>query len=264
MIQDASLPDMRHIDLWYVYTEAARGAALLDEYRFMLPQDEAEREKRFVFEKDRIQYLVTRALLRTALSSYTGSDPCDWVFGRNYYDKPFVAKPADTTLSFNLSNTLGLVVCAVTQSCDIGVDVENLDRAGEVLKLARRYFAPAEVSALKKRPEERQREAFYEFWTLKEAYIKAHGMGLSMPLDDFAFVLDENEPPKIRFAPGVRDRATDWQFAQFQLPPRYQIGLAVRASGGSELAVQLIETIPLRDPKRRVLPPEGRRSGQIP
>ena len=233
------------VDLWYALPETITDVAILDRYRALLTPEETAEAERFAFERDRHRFLVRRALVRAVLSSYTDDDPRAWVFRRNEYGKPEVTEPAGVTLRFNLSHTTGLVVCAVTSGRELGVDVEELDRRPADLAVARRYFAPAEVAALEKLPLRRQHEAFFQFWTLKEAYIKARGMGLSIPLSAFALTLSEDGPPTISFAAGCDGDPGDWQFAQFRLQGRHQLAVAIRLPEPSKLTVRLRQTTPL-------------------
>ena len=112
--------------------------------------------------------------------------------------------------------------------------------------MARRYFAPAEVAALERWPAEQQKQRFLQFWTLKEAYIKARGMGLSIPLADFAFALSPRRPPTICFAEGCPDDPSRWQFAHIGLGRRYQIALAVHLPATAGLTIRWRETVPLQ------------------
>ncbi len=233
------------VDLWYALPETITDAAVLDRYRALLTPEETAEARRFAFESDRHRFLVRRALVRAVLCAYTGNDPGAWVFRRNEYGKPEVAEPVGTTLQFNLSHTAGLVVCAVTPGRDVGVDVEEVGRLAADVEVARRYFAPAEIAALERLPEQRRQEVFFQFWTLKEAYIKARGMGLSIPLDDFALTLSEDRPPAISFAAGCDGDPDEWQFAQFRLHDRYQVAVAIRLPGPSKLTVRLRQTTPL-------------------
>ncbi len=244
MMCNLPLADGR-VDLWYALPETITDVAILDRYRALLAPEETAKVERFVFERDRHRCLVRWALVRAVLSSYTDDDPRAWVFRRNEYGKPEVVEPAGVSLRFNLSHTAGMVVCAVTTGRDVGVDVEELDRGRADIEVARRFFAPAEVAALEKFPQQRQHEAFFQFWTLKEAYIKARGMGLSIPLDDFALTLSQHRPPKISFAAGCADDPGDWQFAQLRLQGRHQVAVAIRLPEPSELTVRLRQTTPL-------------------
>ena len=248
--------DDRQIDLWYVFSEKIDDPRVFDEYRRRLPREEVEREQRFVFEDSRLQYLLSRALVRTVLSHYTGNDFRAWEFTKNAYGKPSVAVPAGLPFEFNLSHTSGLVACGVSLRRDLGVDVEDLASASDNLHLARRYFAAAEADVLETLPPERQPAAFLRFWTLKEAFIKARGMGLSIPLDDFAFSLDEDRPPAISFRSHDRENPANWQFAQLRVDSRYQIALAIHLPVSESLRVRVRRTVPLRwQSDAQVLPP---------
>lgn len=233
------------IDLWYVLLDKI-DTALADEYLALLSDDEREHVARFAHEPSRQQSLASRALLRTVLSQYLGEDPRKLVFQRNAYGKPSLKPPCKLPIEFNLSNTRGLVVCAVAQRHAVGIDVEPLDRQAEYLGLARHYFAAPEIALLEQRPPAEQRQAFIELWTLKEAFIKARGMGLSLPLDSFAFDLSAGHPPRISLLARSEGVSRDWQFAQLELADQYQIALAVQRAPSMPLAIQLHHTLPLR------------------
>jgi 4'-phosphopantetheinyl transferase len=234
------------IDLWYVLLEKISEPALWDRYRALLPDEEIAQERRFTHQPSRLLFLASRALMRTVVSTYTGEDPRGVKFERNRYGKPALQAPARRPLEFNLSNTRGLVVCAVSLRHAVGVDVEPSVRDADHLGLARHYFAAAEVAALESLPPPRRAGAFIEFWTLKEAFIKARGMGLSLPLDSFAFSLAPDRAAQISFPGAAGPVRCDWQFAQLQLGGRYQIALAVEAPASRKLVIEVRETIPLR------------------
>jgi len=242
------------LDLWYVDAEAAAEAHMLEVYRRWLPPDEVARADKFRVEKDRTLALVSRAMVRTALSYYSGIDPLAWRFRTNSFGKPSIAEPVaaqlEQPLRFNVSHTKGMAVCAIVageqlDTDDVGVDVEDLQRRRVRPELARRFFADSEAEALEALPSDRRCEAFLEFWTLKEAYIKARGMGLAIPLADFAFTLSADRPPAIRFAKTHRQCPEDWQFAQLRLAGRYQIAVALQYPATKRLTICLRETIPL-------------------
>lgn len=233
------------VDLWYVHQDRIADPGLLDRYPALLSKDEAVRWQRFLFEKDRHRFLVARAMLRDVLSRYTRREPQSLAFQYNGYGKPSLVEPAGLPIGFNLSHSGGLAVCAVTAACDVGVDVETPQRPTDVIALARRYFAESEVQALACWSAEEQKRVFFEFWTLKEAYIKARGQGLSIPLDSFAFSLAPERPPSIGFAAGVGDDPGNWQFAQLFLGSRYPIAVALRSPQHSEMAIQIREVVPL-------------------
>jgi 4'-phosphopantetheinyl transferase len=226
------------VDIWLVRTDALDHADLA-RLRTLMTAEEAERGSRFVRATDRDTFTVTRALVRTTLSRYGPTAPRDWRFVTNAHDCPFVdpAQAGDPPLHFNLSHTRGLVALAVARGHRVGVDVERMDR--DVTDgIAERYFAPAEVRDLAAVPPERQPQVFFDYWTLKEAYIKARGLGLALPLDRFAFTLRGEAAPTIAFAPGFDDDAGRWQFWQSRPTPDHRLALAVEREAG-DLAVTL-------------------------
>jgi 4'-phosphopantetheinyl transferase len=207
--------------------------------------EEGARQERFVFEKDRHTHLVARGLMRTVLSRYTGVDPASWVFGANSYGKPEIAQPVGLGwLRFNLSHTSGLVVCVVAVGRDVGVDVENVDRQVPAGELARRHFSAREAADVLSRPAADQLDRFYDYWTLKEAYIKARGMGLSIPLGGFTFELTAGRRIGIAFGPEANDRSCDWQFAQLMPTRRHKIAIAVRREPGAGLEIVIRRGFP--------------------
>lgn len=209
-----------------------------------LTTDERTRMDRFVREVDRHTFVVARALVRTTLSNYGPTAPADWRFETNTHGCPFVvaAQAGDPRLLFNLSHTTGLVALAVTRGHDVGVDVERADRLIRE-QIAERHFAAQEVADLRALPFEDQGRGFFEYWTLKEAYIKARGMGLAIPLGDFAFILRPPAPPTIAFVEGFDDRPERWQFWQTWSTPEHRLSLAV-ARDGADLPVTVTEVRP--------------------
>lgn len=240
-----SLPrDAAHV--WYVQQEEVSDERLLARYEALLAPDEREQERRFLFQEDRREYLVTRALVRTVLSLYRGTDPADWYFSRNRRGRPEVEGPGGKRfVRFNLSNTQGLVACAVTRAVDIGIDVEDVTRSGDFEALAERCFSALERQSLRRLPSRARRRRFFEYWTLGEAYIKARGLGLEIPLDKFSFCLDEGPEVRIECEPELGDRAEDWQFRRYRLGRRHQMALAVRCGRRARFEVCVRPFVPL-------------------
>jgi len=212
----------RPIYLWCTFYADLEDEALLREYRSLLSESERQQELRFHFARDRRRYLVTRALVRTVLSRYTDIAPRDWTFAVNDYGRPLIANAAWSArqISFNVSHTDSLIILAVAQGHEVGVDVENTRVRAACIDVADRFFAPAEVSALHALPKARQQHRFFEYWTLKESYIKARSMGLSIPLDHFSFDLLEDDIV-ISIHPDQDDKPERWRFWQLSLGPGY-------------------------------------------
>lgn len=232
--------------LWQVFPDTLRDPGLLRSYYALMCPEECVQHQRFRFEKGRHEYLVTRALVRTVLSRYADVDPYAWRFSKNAYGRPEIAAPQGLLqLRFNLSHTDGLIVCLVALDREIGVDVENMTRRGETVEIADRFFSPIEATTLRALPEASQRYRFFEYWTLKEAYIKARGMGISLPLEQFSFLLDTNQPVRIAFDPRLADDPASWQFQQFRPTPRHQMAVAIRRKNEPDLAIRIKQTVPL-------------------
>jgi len=219
------------IHIWMVAQDAIADAAVLERYDFLMTLDEREIQRRFLRARDRHEYLVTRALVRTVLSRYVDVPPETWRFYRNEFGRPYVdwktmgVTPSLPGLLFNLSNTAGLVVCGVSSKHELGVDVEPLARHDQILGIANTVFAGPELEILPRLPTAERRRAAVDFWTLKEAYIKARGMGLSIPLEQFWYTL--GDPIRIAFDVRLGDDPANWQFGQVEPNGEHLISWAV-------------------------------------
>lgn len=213
--------------------DAARHAAVS-----LLSAAELRRLRRFRVEKPRRRFLAGRAMLRRVLSDYDPRPPATWKFEIARHGRPAIVGDNPLGLQFNLSKTSGLVVCAITRDAVIGVDVENTTRRAP-LDVAETFFAPAEVADLRGLPAHQQPARFFELWTLKESYIKARGLGLTIPLEQFAFRLEAGTPPHIEIDPQQQDEAAAWQFAHLRPTDEHLIALALRRPQPVEGAVRL-------------------------
>ena len=141
-------------------------------------------------------YLTTRALCRSTLSRYTGVDPAAWTFVANAYGKPAIAAPGEfETLRFNLTHSEKLLVCLVTRAGEVGVDVEETSCGVDPDQIAGHFFSPTERACLTALPLERRRGRFFEYWVVKEAYLKGCATGLSRSPDQFTVEFDEDGQP---------------------------------------------------------------------
>jgi 4'-phosphopantetheinyl transferase len=237
-------PDEVH--LWVVEPERVDDVRLLAAYMALLSTEERARHQRFRFEKHQHQFLVSHALVRLTLSRYAPVAPGDWRFSTNAYGRPEIAGEGPLRLRFNLSHTDGMAVCAVASDTEVGADVEHsMRRMGQTVELAESFFAPSEVADLHALPAEHQRERFFDYWTLKESYIKARGAGLSLPLDQFAFHLEPGRSPRISFDPRMVDDPEAWQFVRVRLSPEHPAAVAVRRARGLPLSMRCQRCVPL-------------------
>lgn len=191
-----------------------------------LGDDERGRAQRFHFDHDRFSYVAAHALGRGLLAAWTGISARAWTFIADDFGKPEVAVPAwPRRLRLNLSHTRGLAAAVLTEDCDVGVDVEWLDRRPVEDGLAQRFFAPAECAQLAAMAPQDRHHGFLDFWTLKEAYVKAIGKGLAQPLDSFAFTLD---PLSITFDDRLSDDPSRWLFRRLRPTRSHILALALR------------------------------------
>lgn len=218
------------VHLWMASPEQCQHPHLIETYVSWLDEQERQRYERFYFPRHRHEYLVAHALLRSCLSRYADVHPREWQFSTNAYGRPEIhVEQGVTPLRFNLSHTDGLVACAVTRSADVGVDVEKTMRQGDLEKIATINFAPQELEELGHLGGMAWRDHFFDLWTLKEAYIKARGLGLSLPLQQFAFRLKSNGAKPFEF---YSDSAThppeDWTFGLLSPTPQHRLAFSVR------------------------------------
>ncbi|AKF81922.1 4'-phosphopantetheinyl transferase [Myxococcus fulvus] len=236
-------PDEVHV--WIVEPERILERHLLDAYWGLLDSAEREKQQRFRFERHQKQYLVSHALVRLTLSRYAPVPPTAWSFSTNAYGRPEIRGEHGARLRFNLSHTDGMALVAVGLDAELGADVEDAERKGETVEIADSFFAAPEVAALKALPESEQRGRFFEYWTLKESYIKARGAGLSLPLDQFAFHLEAGREPRISFDARMKDTPQTWRFMQLRPSARHQAAVAMRRPWDQPFRVRWQFTVPL-------------------
>jgi len=228
------------VHLWFAFPDAPqlRDPQLLQAYDALLSEPEREQQQRYLLARHRHQALVSRALVRTTLSRYASHvPPAAWRFVLGEHGRPEIAEPA-LPLRFNLSHTDGLIVVGVTWHRAIRVDVEHRERRVEGDCIAERFFARAEVAQLNG-----GRAGFFELWTLKEAYIKARGAGLSLSLHRFAFDLGPHTVD-VRFDPELNDDPATWRFAQLSPTPQHVAAVAIQSD--QPLQARTAQVVPLR------------------
>jgi 4'-phosphopantetheinyl transferase len=210
---------------------------LLAACRPMLSAEERARTDRFRFERDATLYAAAHVLLRKMLAAHGVPDPR---FRVNAWGKPEL-DGADPALRFNLTHTRGLAACAVTPFGDLGIDAEAVDPAVDCLDLARHFFAPQEAAFLAGLPPDRRGVAFCRLWTLKEAFIKAVGQGLSIPLDAFSFTLD---PVVFSCVPMLGQNPSAWRFATMALGARHRVAVALHQPQGGPMSLDHVAITP--------------------
>jgi 4'-phosphopantetheinyl transferase len=214
------------VDIWRVVLDLPSDSFQWAEST--LSADELERASRFHFEKDRSRFIVAHASLRGVLAQYLQRDPKQISFSANEFGKPFLP---DHEVEFNLSHSGDYAMIAVTRGRNIGVDIEHLRDDKELETLARRFFSPSEVTELMALPPEWRMIGFFNCWTRKEAYIKARGLGLSLPLDSFDVSLAPGERVMLRATRPDSKDATRWTIRPLEVDSGYAGAIAVKGLG---------------------------------
>ena len=192
-----------------------------------LSKDEQIRAAQFRFPLHRRRYMVARCALRKILARYLKTSPDKIAFHYNRFGKPFLV---DEALQFNVAHTGDVAVMAFTSRCRVGVDVERVRADIMDENIAEHFFAPGELDALQALPVKKRPEAFFQCWTRKEAFIKAIGMGLSIPLHDFTVTLDPDKAALLETA-WQSAEASHWTLRTFCPAPGYVGALAVEGRG---------------------------------
>ena len=200
-----------------------------------LSKAEKVRYERYQVESSRQEFLAGQMLVRSALSEYAEVEPERWQFAQDEYGKPRIKNSiGDACLSFNLSHSGGRLVCAIARHQSTGVDIEIIRPRRRIEKIARRHFADKEVDQLLALDEEARLDKFYQLWTLKESYIKARGLGLSLSLQSFGF---EFAGKSLRFFENQPDCANNsgWQFWQLEAAGKFHLALACLGDNGQQI-----------------------------
>jgi 4'-phosphopantetheinyl transferase len=229
------------VHVWYRPT-GSLGDKDVEDAVARLSQDERTRYARFRFARDRRDYAAAHALLRTSLSRYADLAPESWRFHETPGGKPSLVLDAGVPrLSFNLSHTDGLVACAIAGGAEVGIDVESVDRD---LRdgVAERFFSESENADLRQCASGPLRaRRFVELWTLKEAYVKAIGTGLSHPLDSIVF--DVADRDAILFLPPPEVEAAGWRFLLSAPTGHHCLAVAVKHDPQTVSRIQLMQPV---------------------
>ena len=233
-------------DVWVAFVDEAFDAVAHRPELDVMSSVEWEKLSRFVLNKDRRRYRVTRLLVRHVLSRYAPIPPHEWTFGSTDFGRPLITNDgaAARSIRFNISHSDKVVMIAVTRELEVGIDVEDLDR-DVPLDVASSLFAASEVSQLSAMPHGSKLRRFLDIWTLKESYIKAHGKGLSLPLDQFSFDLDREGEVRFEVCPGLHEARRHWSFWTWQPSLGSVTALCLGLPAGAPVRIQTRRTLPL-------------------
>lgn len=213
------------VQLWSAFVDLP--AERVREFERGLSADERERAQRFVFERDRNRSIVSRGFLRALLSRYTGHSAQSIPIENGNKGKPHWRCGG---IHFNVSHSEKLIVIGFTRVGPLGVDIEHLRVLLDAESIAERFFSPAEARNFTETPLRLRAQAFFNCWTRKEAYVKAVGDGLHIPLDSFEVTFRPGENPTLSCLGGDSERATGWSVYHLEPSPGY-VGALVMNSG---------------------------------
>ena len=228
-----------NVTIWHLDPARVTAPRCIETLKTWLSEVETERMVRFHQAKHQHAFLVCHALKRAALADVLGLNPAELDFGVGSYGRPYLLGHSRSkvdlqvqgeqqgliNLQFNLSHTDGMVAIAVSQDAFIGLDVENLNRKIPETAFAARFFTPTEHDDILAHEHTQDSHRLLEYWTLKEAFIKAEGLGISIGLDTFYFDLTQAQP-NIHFTPEARPPSHPWQFMQIKHSAMHLMALA--------------------------------------
>jgi 4'-phosphopantetheinyl transferase len=218
---------MEEAHLWYWGLDGIDAEALA-RCRELLSPDERDRAGRYLVEGARNEFVAARAMLRELLGHYGARRPSEFVFRAGAHGRPEIAAPPlASPLSFNVSHCEGLVCCVVSPNAEVGVDAEFRERRIDEERVRKFVFSSEE------------RGDFFRIWTLKEAYLKARGTGLALPMRQITMKIAP-DGISASFGPGVGDEPANWRFRLFGRESGHEIALAIRVrDAGAEPEVLL-------------------------
>lgn len=221
---------LEDVHVWMASLE--QDEAEIARLRTLLDESERKRADRFSFAKGRRQFTVARGLLRILLGRYLGIEPTRVQFAYNTHGKPLLGElHAPTRVRFNISHSGELALFGFANDRELGIDLETIRPDFTADAIAARFFAPAELTALRSLPPEHQTQAFFTCWTRKEAYIKAQGKGLALALDSFEVSLAPGAPAAVLVTHDDQTEAARWSLHELHPGPGYVGALAVAGEG---------------------------------
>jgi 4'-phosphopantetheinyl transferase len=209
------------VDVWRLSLDPL--GSMVSEFRARLSAEENDRAEKFKFQKDRKRYTVSHGLLRVILSLYANVSPEELKFTENQYGKPELVHPSGLNLTFNLSHSHERALIGIARGRQIGVDIEYVKKDFEWQEIIEKFFSPREVQMINALPKDIQHRAFFTCWTRKEAYVKATGMGLSLPLKEF----DVSPVPGAATLLLSHKEASEWSMKEVDVAESYVATVAV-------------------------------------
>lgn len=227
---------MNTIQVSQVDPRALGTPGIAERYLAWLDDAERDRYQRYVFDEHRMEYLAGCVMAKKRIAALVRSRPEEVLFRRDRWGRPHILSPGrGAHIRFSISHTKGCAVCAVSALAEIGIDVERTDRPAGQLPVSLACLSEAEMSDILARDGAALSARFAQYWTLKEAYTKAVGRGLSIPFDRITFSLAAGADPAVSFD-GVDDDPSRWSFKAVPLGASHVLSLAFLSSIDATLA----------------------------
>lgn len=197
--------------------------------------DGGERQKaaRFKFEKDRQEFIARRGLLRVLLGKYLQQTPGSIKLQTNIHGKPFISR---NPITFNLSHSGEGICFTIARQNEIGIDLEQIKYIPDMFDIIERQFSTVEKQYFLQLEPLSRLNAFYFVWTQKEAWLKAQGLGLSIPLQSFSVNSNPSEPAKLM--DDQQGKSTDWRLFSFKPEPDYYAAVCGKTEATTQVTLK--------------------------
>jgi len=220
----AKAPELNKNEIHIWRTNMNFTAHSIDHFYLTLSHDEKSKANRFRFEKDKKRFIITRGLLRKALGHYLNIKPEDLIFIYNKYGKPSLTISSKYKLEFNLSHSADVILYAFAKERRVGIDVERLRPIKKTQRIVDRFFSETEKRFYNSQNTGEREKAFFKLWTYKEAYTKAKGIGLTLPLNQIDVPFANKTLPR----QGLCDE--QWSWHEIEIDSDYLAALATEGN----------------------------------
>ncbi len=227
----------RQAHVYFTIPESLQDAGILKRLMAILSEEELDRYQRYHFPADQHRHLISHALVRRTLSTYVDIAAEEWYFSRGEHGRPEIANPGVPPLRFNLTHTAGLVCCIVTLDDACGIDAERINSQRATSGISRKMFSETEHRQLERLTGRQRLEHFFTCWTLREAYVKATGVGIFYPTRKLTFAVDTDKVVGVSFHPDIADQGNKWHFQLFTPTTDHIAAIAVRRTSDNEKSV---------------------------
>lgn len=229
----------KEIHIWRAKLDLSEN--FIQKLRETLSIDEKLRAKQFRFDKDRNHFITARGILRNILGKYLNVEPSRFEFRYGNNGKPALSKTfGNGIIHFNLSHSEGLAIYVFTRDQEIGVDLENIGKLENIEKIVESFFSRREKADFCTLPQSSKNAAFINYWTIKEAYLKAIGTGLSYSMNKFDVSIVPGKPARLLKIDGDSKKASQWSIYMLKPATGYVAAIALWNKGSRIKTLQYL------------------------